>query len=401
MFRARIRLVCRRAWSRYESRFAFCLATRETHHKPVLGPDFMLCFFYMETSMERLQLHLGDCLDVMKAMPDNSVDLVLTDPPYFKVKDEPWDNQWAKPNQFLAWLDQVLAELQRVLKPNGSLYLFASPQMAARVEVLMGQRFEVLNSIRWHKASGWHKKARKEDLRSYLEPWEAILFAEHYGADESAKGSTGYELACDALWCELSTPLRSWFIEAWDCSGLTRNQVDAACNTKNVSQYWFSERNYQIPTSDKYAVLQGLAPGAFARPYEHLRAEYDSVHRNFETRRAPLEALRRPFAVTADVPHTDLWAFDPVKAYAGKHPCEKPAAMLEHIITASSRPGAVVLDAFMGTGSAGIAAMKLGRKFVGIEMAEHHFRDAQARILDAIPSAANDNAATVSQAAAG
>ena len=66
-------------------------------------------------------LHHADCLDAMRDMASDSIDLILTDPPYFKVKDEPWDNQWAKPQQFLAWLDNVLAEFQRILKPNGSL----------------------------------------------------------------------------------------------------------------------------------------------------------------------------------------------------------------------------------------------------------------------------------------
>ena len=44
-------------------------------------------------------LHHGDCLDVMADMADNSVDVILTDPPYFKVKAEWWDRQWEKPSQ--------------------------------------------------------------------------------------------------------------------------------------------------------------------------------------------------------------------------------------------------------------------------------------------------------------
>jgi len=60
-----------------------------------------------------------------------------------------------------------------------------------------------------------------------------------------------------------------------------------------------------------------------------------------------------------------------VQSYPGKHPCEKPAALLEHIISASSRPGAVVLDACMGSGATGKAAVKLGRGFVGIDTSAH------------------------------
>ena len=88
---------------------------------------------------EGVTIYHGDCLSVLPELPDNSVDMVLTDPPYFKVKGDAWDNQWDKPAEFLAWLDRVLEEFARVLKPNGSLYLFASPQMGARVEIMIGQ----------------------------------------------------------------------------------------------------------------------------------------------------------------------------------------------------------------------------------------------------------------------
>lgn len=79
----------------------------------------------------------------MKALPDNSVDLICTDPPYFAVKtDEWWDKQWDKPTEFLKWIDSLAEQWQRILKPNGSLYCFASPRMAARVEVTLGDRFK-------------------------------------------------------------------------------------------------------------------------------------------------------------------------------------------------------------------------------------------------------------------
>lgn len=42
-------------------------------------------------------IYNGDCLHVLPDLPDNSVDLILTDPPYFKVKGDAWDNQWDKP----------------------------------------------------------------------------------------------------------------------------------------------------------------------------------------------------------------------------------------------------------------------------------------------------------------
>ena len=104
------------------------------------------------------------------------------------------------------------------------------------------------------------------------------------------------------------------------------------------------------------------------RKYDHLKREYDDLKVEYDDLKVEYESLRRPFQVTADVPYTDVWDFPTVSHYKGKHPCEKPQDLLRHIITASSKPGAVVLDAFMGSGSAGKAALALGRSFIGIEL---------------------------------
>ena len=81
----------------------------------------------------------GDCREVLPTLPDASVQLLVVDPPYFKVKMDylgeklTWDCQWSTREAYLGWLRQLAKEWQRVLTPNGSLYCFASPQMAAWV----------------------------------------------------------------------------------------------------------------------------------------------------------------------------------------------------------------------------------------------------------------------------
>jgi len=111
--------------------------------------------------------------------------------------------------------------------------------------------------------------------------------------------------------------------------------------------------------------------------YSHLVASYDEL-------RAEYELLRRPFSVTQEVPFTDVWLYPSVQAYPGKHPCEKPLAMMEHIIRTSSRPGDVVADFFMGSGSTGKAAIKLGRRFLGVELEEPRYRQTCAEMETAV-----------------
>ena len=74
-----------------------------------------------------VRLICGDAIEAMRTLPDSSVDLIATDPPYFKVKGEAWDWQWDNPAAFLAWVGNLCDEWRRVLKPHGSLYVFASP----------------------------------------------------------------------------------------------------------------------------------------------------------------------------------------------------------------------------------------------------------------------------------
>jgi site-specific DNA-methyltransferase (adenine-specific) len=375
------------------------------------------------------QVIQGDCLELMRDLPDSSVDLICTDPPYFKVKSAAdsafnwWDSQWDKPEGFLAWVDQLAEQWRRILKPNGSLYCFASPRMSARVEVQLGQRFNVLNNIRWVKDEGWHKKADKEIARQFCSPWESAILCEHPGADNIAKGEAGYGAKCDELRGFVFEPLRAYLDGERARAGVTIRQVAEAFQSKTGSRtvtgmagHWFSSVQWTLPTEENYLWLQALLNDKGRKPppsyedfhlsprrqfekdlradyedlradyeylradYEDLRADYEYLRREYEDLRREYEDLRRPFAVSAEVPYTDVWTFPPVGHYLGKHPCEKPAAMLEHIISASSRPGAVVLDCFSGSGSTLTAAKRLGRQYIGLEIDPHWCDVARGRV---------------------
>ncbi len=317
-------------------------------------------------------LHNADCLDVMRGMDANSVDAIITDPPYYKVKGEAWDNQWDTPAKFLAWVGLLCEQFERILKPNGSLYFFASPQMAARVECEIGKRFAVLNSITWRKGAaskssvGWSQKTEKESLRMWLPETERIIFAEYYGADNMAKGEAGYEAKCDELRGFVFEPLRAYLDGERIAAGFDRKKCDDACGNQ-MSGHYFSRVQWTLPTAENYAKLRA-AFGA-----EYLRREYEDLRREYED-------LRRPFSVTARDQWSDVWDFDPVQAYAGKHPCEKPLPLLCHILNASTKPGAVVFDPFAGSASLGEACHDLGRQFIGVELCPDNYAKAAQRI---------------------
>jgi site-specific DNA-methyltransferase (adenine-specific) len=339
--------------------------------------------------MSEFTLHCGDCVEYMVTMPDNSVDLIATDPPYHRVKmDEAWDRQHKTAGDFLAWLDTALVQFARILKPNGSLYLFASPRMAARVEVLISERLNVLNHITWDKSSEpTHALKYGDDrFRQYIQKSERIIFAEHYGADNIAKGEAGYVAKCDELRGFVFEPLRAYLDEERKRAGVSKSQANKLFDGPNVGQYWWQQRNWQLPIREHYETLrEGLSRlnhgGQYLqRPYEELRTEYEELRTEYEELRTEYEELRRPFAVSADVPYTDVWTFPTVQAYAGKHSCEKPLSLMEHIVKASSKPGATVFDPFMGSGTTGVAAVKLGRHFIGCDLSERWVNRTRQRI---------------------
>ncbi|WP_417631252.1 YmfL family putative regulatory protein [Citrobacter freundii] len=108
-------------------------------------------------------------------------------------------------------------------------------------------------------------------------------------------------------------------------------------------------------------------------PHHQLVATYQSLNRKYSELLEEYKTLRRCFSVSALVPYTDVWTHKPVQFYPGKHPCEKPADMLKQIISASSRPGDIVADFFMGSGSTVKAAIELGRRAIGVELEADRF----------------------------
>ncbi len=330
----------------------------------------------------------GDCVQAMKEIEDNSIDLIATDPPYFRVKDDAWDNAWDSRESFLTWLGGVADEWKRILKPNGSLYVFASPQMAWHVEGLMRERFNVLNNISWakHDGSGYgtggHSKVEKESLRSFFPQTERIIFAEQFNSDNIALGESGYSQKCDELRGFIFEPLRAYLDSERQRAGVSVRQVAEAFQRKTGSRtvtgmagHWFTSVQWTLPTKENYEWLRQTLSN-LNHNNEYLRTEYEEL-------RTEYEELRRPFFASPDVAFTDVWTFPTVQWQTGKHPCEKPLALMEHIVSLSSRPGATVLDCFLGSGTTGHACVKLDRRFIGIDLDSHWIRYSERRLHDA------------------
>jgi site-specific DNA-methyltransferase (adenine-specific) len=337
---------------------------------------------------ELTTLYLGDCLDVLPGFGADSFGMVFTDPPYFKVKGDWWDHQWDTSDGFIDWVGVLALEWRRVLSGNGSLYCFASSKMSARVELKLGETFNVLNNIRWVKDAGWHNRASKETLRGFLSPWEACIFAEQFGQDTTARGE--FSAAEADLRASVFEPLRLKMLAMLDESGWSKKELNEAMGfAKNgmAESRYFGSSQWQLPTAAHYRTIQEITNGFgteyehFRTEYEHLRTEFEHLRTEFEHLRTEYEHLRRPFNATADVQFTDVWVFPTVQAYRGKHPCEKPQELICHAVQMSHRADSLpILDTFAGTGSTLLAASRLGRKSVGVEISEEYCEIAADRL---------------------
>jgi adenine-specific DNA-methyltransferase len=328
------------------------------------------------------QLYPGDCLELFSNVADKSVNLAAIDFPYMGVVDAGWDNQWKTRADFLHWIGLCCDQVKRVLTDNGSFYAFASPQMAWYVEGVIRERFNVLNRVTWIKEAGWHQKSSEETLRSYFPQTEAIFLAEQFNSDNIALGESKYVTECDKLRGFIFEPLRAYLDGERERAGVTVRQVAEAFQRKTGSRtvtgmagHWFTKVQWVLPTEANYEWLRQTL-SEMNHNGEYLRRDYEELRRDYEE-------LRRPFNATPDAPYTDVWTFPTVSAYPGKHPTEKPLALMKHIVSLSSRPGDTVLDCCMGFGTTGVAAGLLGRRFIGMELDARNFAEAQSRIAAA------------------
>jgi site-specific DNA-methyltransferase (adenine-specific) len=123
-----------------------------------------------------MRLDHADCLEFLASIPDESVELIIADPPYFRRVKDYWDNQWKSEQDYLAWCDKWIAESVRVLAPGGCLYVWGTTKSDTflRLKLNVLNRYEELvyqNWIVWNYDWGGRTKKtfprKHEDLLMY------------------------------------------------------------------------------------------------------------------------------------------------------------------------------------------------------------------------------------------
>ena len=347
----------------------------------------------------RNTLYYGDNLPIMREhIPDESVDLVYLDPPFNSARDynvlfkqaKKDENQaqitaftdtwlWSKrrydeffddehnarlfplmnslhdilgQSEMMAYLLMMaprLLELHRVLKPTGSLYLHCDPAASHYLKMLLDVVFAPTafrREIVWQRTS-----AHANVINSYGAVHDILLF---------------YSRSAQWTWNQLYAPYSEQYIEMFydqvDENGRRYARRDLTASMQRASSGQLYEwKGIRPPPSRCWAMTIDKMDELDAQGRIHWpKAEGGMPRLKFYADEAP------------GIPLQDMWSDIPTMHNLSQermgYPTQKPLALLERIISASSNPGDLVLDPFCGCGTAVVAAEKLGRQWIGIDV---------------------------------
>ena len=261
-----------------------------------------------------------DALELLQSLGDKTVDLILTDPPYYKLLNIDWDKQWKTKDDYLNWLENIIKECQRVLKDNGSFYMFCSPEMLIKVGGVVDKYFNVLNTIRMPDKLCRALLTSPDVIRRYINNSEEIIFAEQIG-----RGDTE---GINILYSDIANYFNNQRVKA----NLSKNECNKILGKVAVGSHYFTDYQHREMTEENYNKLREHMD---LKPYEEIKKEY--------------EALRRTFNLSKGQPYNNTWRFKPTPARKGRHPCEKPEDLISYIIGVSSNENDLVVDMFCGS----------------------------------------------------
>lgn len=312
--------------------------------------------------MEINKVICGDSLEYMKTLPDKCIDLILTDPPYFWVVKNDWDNQWETRQDFINWIEEYTKEWKRILKDNWSLYIFWDDKIIAYIQVMMDKYFKLENNIVWYKPNNMTIKGW-DCFRSYAPVTERLLFYSNEIVNIN-----------------------------WICINNTREYIRSEIE-KAKWKIVLKEINQALWTADNWwwvasAVLslEKTEPVMITEEHYYKLREWLNWWKEYEYLRKEYEDLRRPFNPAENF--TDVWTF-PITSekekWAWKHPTIKPLQIIKRIIETSSRKWDIIIDCFAWSFTTAVACIETGRNYICIEKEEKYCEIGRKRIANTTP----------------
>ncbi|MDX2263874.1 MAG: DNA methyltransferase [Hyphomicrobiales bacterium] len=364
-------------------------------------------------------LYYGDNLAVLREhIADESVDLVYLDPPFnsnasynvlFKAPDgaqsaaqiEAFDDTWhwndtaeaafgevvrgenaaaasmlramrqfLGENDMMAYLAMMavrLIELHRVLKPTGSLYLHCDPTASHYLKILLDAVFgarHFRNEIIWKRTSSHN---------------------------DASQGLTRFGRAHDVLYFYAKEMRPIWNLQYGDYDEDYKKQHYGNIDPVTGRRYKTSDMTAAKGGGDTSYLWKGVPPpgGPFWAYSRANMEKFDAEGRIHYSKGSNVPRLKHYLEEMPGIPLGTVWTdVSPLNSQAQErlgYPTQKPVALLERILSASSNPGDVVLDPFCGCGTTVHAAQKLDRRWIGIDITHLAIGLIEKRLRDAFP----------------
>lgn len=313
---------------------------------------------------DEVTLLLGDALDVLRGLPDGSVDCIVTSPPYLGLRDYGIPGQYgleSTPAEYVEAMRSVFAEAHRVLAADGTLWVNLGDSYSAGGQGVHGGALTGGAPAFTSRATRTPGFAPKNLLGM---PWRVAL----------ALQDDGWVLRNDIVWHKPNAMPES-------VTDRLSNRHEHLFLFAKASRYWFdldairephTMREQRRPRGHKERQKLGVLP---AQTWSTSQREEPGVDGH------PLG--RNP---------GDVWSIT-TRPYPAAHFAVFPIDIPLRCIKAGCRPGGTVLDPFSGSSTTGAAARQLGRKYVGIDLNPEYHDLAKGRFAQGVLSFEPDGAA--------
>ena len=240
--------------------------------------------------MDINKIYNMDCIEHMKTMPNECIDLIIADPPYYKAINEKWDKQWKTEEEYLKWTQQWFDECVRLLKPTGVFYCYGNFDILSKQKVLIfDKQLNFRQNITLSKGLRAIAGRTSDKLRMFPTASEYLRY--YVKQDEF-----------------FDTPFSRIMKQKMKELNLTQSDIsklESSKNGKPTGGVHNKLKGIQIPTENQWSKICKLF---------NINNEYSTLVEQYKNERYPFNL---PTGVT------DVWEFTPDKVRYG-HKTQKP-----------------------------------------------------------------------------
>jgi len=300
-------------------------------------------------------IYCGDNLDQLKKFPDGCVDLIYIDPPFNSNRNyevfwgetkekRSFEDRHASTQAYIDFMRPRCVELHRVLKKTGSFYYHCDWHASHYVKIMLDQIFgenQFQTEVVWRRTN-----AKGLAFRSFPNDHDTIFYYTKSNDYTFNRQYLPHDEKYIKGFYKYVEPETGRQYQLADLTNPNKDRPNLTYEFLGIKRVWRWTKERMKEAYDKGLIVQSSS---------------DSVPR-----------LKRYLDEQEGMPVDSIWAdIPPIQSQSEErlgYPTQKPLALLDRIIKASSNPNDIVLDAFCGCGTALVAAENLGRQWIGIDV---------------------------------